>query len=265
MTAALASTTTTTAASKIDSIESEIRSHLVFKENFGLEKPSAATLKKINELISVLHRLNSDKTLSALDKRNLEKAKRALSTYVVTKQEKIIKDCAAIYTQAQECCLPCLIGDSSLRDNLGMLVNFGVLSTDDASIDKSTLSRIPNIKTGSIFCPSPWSLTRNDFFMLGATRSNNPFYIAKEVIIADNIWNRTSEKMTTLGREICILHFSGYIQACPEEAIKDYGYVFIKNEKAKKPCLSITELDNAISKIKDPETILDFLKFIKEK
>lgn len=264
MTAALGSITTTV-ASTIDSIESEIRSYLVSKENFGLEKPSAATLKKINELISVLHLLNSGKTLSALDKRNQEKAKMALAAYIYTKQEKIIKDCASIYTQAQECCLPFLIGDSSLRENLALLVNFGILSTDDTSINKSLVSLIPNIKTGSIFCPSPWSLTRNDFFMLGATRSNHPFYIAKETITADNIWNKTSEKMTTLGREICILHFSGYIQACPEEGIKNYGYVFIKDEKEKKPCLSITELDNAISKIKDPETILDFLKFIKKK
>lgn len=256
MTAALGTT-------PCDLFSEELKEYLFATENFGLEKCSPAFLKKIAHLKSLI--LENTKFASSLTPVRLFKLKNEIEHLVkdvTKKQEDLIKDCVCLYEQAKIAPLPFIIGDASLRESVSTLINFGILSTDKHSIGKSL--DISNTKTGSVFCPSPWSLTRNDSFMLGATRSDHIFYVAKRSIMVDNLWNIDSHTMTTLGREICILHFSGYIQVHPEEKIADYGYMFVKSTKLKDLSPSISELELSISKIKDPKTILGFFDVIKE-
>lgn len=261
---------TATASFKSDPFYAEMKSFLSTREDFGLGRCSASMNAKLALLKSSIEFLNQDhaKALHKPSAVELLKVKRKIDSLhkeISEKQDEILEDCVAIYNQAIAAPLPFVIGGSFLREarSIYELVNFGILATEHTSISKGMLPLITNTKTGSIFCPSPWTLSRNDAFMLGAARSNHTFYLAGSELTEDDVWDSDSNAMKTLGRELSILHVSGYEQVCPDEKIKDYGCTFVKN-KAHTDDLSLEHLSTEVAKIKTAATILSFLKYTPE-
>lgn len=258
------------ASFKSDPFYAEMKSFLSTREDFGLGRCSASVSAKITLLKSSIELLNQDHSKashkpSAVELLKIKRKVDSLHKELSDKQDEIIEDCVAIYNQAMAAPLPFVIGGSFLREarSFHELVNFGILATDHASISKGFIAQIPDTRTGSIFCPSPWTLSRNDAFMLGAVRSDHTFYLAGSELTEDDVWDSDANAMKTLGREISILHISGYKQVCLDEKTKDYGCTFVKN-KAHTEVLSIEILSTEVAKIKTAATILSFLKYSPE-
>lgn len=244
----------------------EMKEYLSSKEDLVFERCSAGTTAKIALSKSIAFELAQERSLESPDAVKLLKLSKKLSavqTELQSKQDEIIQDCVKIYRQAIEAPLPFVIGGSFLREGSSIheLVNFGILSTSEASVHKPFLSVIPNTTTGSIFCPLPWSLLRNDVFMLGATQSNHTFYVAgHHPLTSSDVWDEDLNHMKTLGREITILHLAGYKQVCPDELISSYGATFVK-DKSHATVLKLSDFQSEIGKVKSAATILSFLNF----
>jgi hypothetical protein len=185
-------------------------------ENFGIDHCSAATAKKIAEL----PRIQSDILIeSGKSKPNMVLLKKLQATKVASLnlvlelQNEIMEDCYKIYHNAFNAPLPIILGGRFLRESSSIqeLKNFGVLSSGTPAISRHLISSIKDVATGSIFCPSPWSLIRNDAFMLGALHSRHTFYIAGDPT-EEQLWDEEEKRLKVLGREISILASCGYEQ-----------------------------------------------------
>lgn len=132
-----------------------------------------------------------------------------------------------------------VIGPDCLRDKEGLAKMHGLITIK---------------KQGALLGEKEWSLLINDCFLLAAIRGKKKVVIVnftKECLTIERIWDKRTNTLTTMGRELAILQEAGYIRALDEK-----GVVLVADQS--KPYESLQELWDRI-KMTDPKKLLNFI------
>lgn len=187
-----------------------------------------------------------------------------------------------MFNNAFDSHLHCLIlGNGNIRSDSLLLANFGIVAAEsdteaiktakkemdedvNAKIQVQKLrglsGRVENtvedhFQKGSILCDQKWSLLRNDAFILGAVFGGKQFHVALKEITTESFWAPgTDFPLRVFGREIVILCLSGY------KLVEDpggRGIIFMPPDEDQS--VSLSQVREAIAKIKSPEQIRDLL------
>jgi hypothetical protein len=256
-----------TSAFDIETFSTHLRGFLDTFDNHGIDRCSEATSKKIKSLATLITEADAERSKPKPDALKLRRSSHEIESIkklILEQQDHLIEDCFTLYSHAHRASLPFIIGGAHLREtsSLAELKNFGVLSSGAPSLSHHIVPQVSNLTTGSIFCPKPWSLIRNDSFMFGAVQSNHSFYLAGPCNPAD-FFDEEHGHPTVLGREVAILSLSGYEQVADKKQMELCGPMFVCVDPDKRPA-TLPDLAIQVSKIKDDSLFKAFLSVSEE-
>lgn len=201
-------------------------------------------------------------------------------------RDPLTEECRVIYENARSSPVPFVLGGASLRASdphaISIMCNFGVLAGAKNQVPHSVRSHRfsdgsgVNLVSGGVLCDGSWSVFKNDCAILGIIHSGRTCYISREkdngsaasaeaheesdeIDLSDELWDETESRPKVLGREIAMLVSAGYAQVASEYEAKEYGHMFVPQNRASLSSVTLAELMIQASKIAALETLEELL------
>lgn len=197
---------------------------------------------------------------------------------ITTNPKKEAMRCAKLYVNASAEELPFVVlGETSIREDGGLLRNLGTISTEpvysgkkmkeylSSACPSETPKKIKemvhrHLTRGAVLNEGSWFILPNDMFMLGVVHSGKECHIATRrgrIPSPEVLWDHNKNIPRVLGREILQISNAGY--KLLENSQNGKGLVFVRTDKNKALETDLTKLREAVINA-DLEKILSVFK-----